>query len=114
MTAAGRKSREDQGVITEADVIGDEECWAGESFHVFASGNRHAAHDASDRENDRVEEQYAYQLNEGPAWPGGIRIRDCALFDFTGYELLHVADCGGGGKGCFVEGDLVAIFEGAE
>ena len=27
---------------------------------------------------------------------------------------MHVADGGSGGEGCFVERDLVAIFEGAE
>jgi hypothetical protein len=36
------------------------------------------------------------------------------LFQFASEEVLHVADRGCRGESCFVERDLVTIFEGAE
>jgi hypothetical protein len=41
MATANGKRCEDEGVIAEADVIRDEERWAGQLFNVLASGHRH-------------------------------------------------------------------------
>ena len=56
MPATNRKRGEDEGVIAQRDVIGDEESRTGEFGDVLASGNGQATHDVSDGEDDRVEE----------------------------------------------------------